>query len=69
MRQGAALEHHGHPLWVEVELLALSQCVARRFKRSDEGEFASKSCGFFLDGITPFMADGTRSCNVLGRVF
>ena len=64
----AAAVHHGHPPQVEMELLALSHCVARRVKRSDDGIPASETVGFG-DDIAAFMKGATRSWQVLQRSF
>ena len=59
---GAAPDHHGHHPWVEMELLAPSQCVARRFERGDEGVSASEVEGFFIvNEISFFWKGETRS--------
>ena len=44
--RGAAPDHHGHPPWVKMELLAPPYCVVRRFERGDEGVSAPEVEGF-----------------------
>ena len=51
----AAPEHHGHPPWFKMELLAPLHCAARRFEQGGQGVSASEVEGFFMEDITAFM--------------
>ena len=61
--------YHGHPPWVEVELLAPSRCVARCIERSGKGASASEAEGF-RGVISQLSLKGkARSCQALRRRF